>query len=61
LGPQRKELVTEWKKLHNEGFHDLQCSPDVMGVIKSRRMRWVAHVARMGEKRDAYTVLVGKP
>jgi len=51
----------EWRKLHNEELNDLYCSPNIVRVIKSRRMRWAGHVARMGEKRGAYRVLVGKP
>jgi len=49
------------KILHNEELNDLYCSPNIVQVIKSRRMRWVAHVARMGEERGVYRVLVGKP
>jgi hypothetical protein len=51
----------EWRKLHNEELHDLYSSPNIVWVIKSRRMRWVWHVARMGEGRGVYRVLVGKP
>ena len=51
----------EWRKLHNEELNDLCCSPDIIRVIKSRTMRWVGHVARMGERRGVYKVLVGKP
>jgi hypothetical protein len=50
-----------WGKLHNEKLHDLYSSPSVIRMIKSRRMRWAGHVARMGEKRNAYRILVGKP
>jgi hypothetical protein len=50
-----------WRKLHNEGLHDLYSSPSVIRIIKSRRMKWAGHVARMGEKRNAYRLLVGKP
>jgi hypothetical protein len=54
--------VTEgWRKLHNEELHNLYASPSTIRVIKSRRMRWVGHVARIGEKRNAYRILVGKP
>ena len=49
------------KKLRNEELNDLYCSPNVIRVIKSRRMRWTGHVARMGERRDAYRVLAGRP
>ena len=51
----------EWRRLHNEELNDLYCSPNIVRVIKSRRMRWVWHVARMGEERGVYRVLVGKP
>jgi hypothetical protein len=54
-------VTGEWRKLHNEEFRDLYSSPNIIRVIKSRRMRWAAHVARMGEKRNAYRLLVGKP
>ena len=61
LGPKRDEVTGEWRKLHNEELNDLYCSPNIFRVIKSRRMRWAGHVARMGERRGAYRVLVGKP
>jgi hypothetical protein len=51
----------EWRKLHIEKLRDLYSSPSIIRIIKSRRMRWVGHVARMGEKRNAYRLLVGKP
>jgi hypothetical protein len=51
----------EWRKLHNEDLRDLYSSPIKIRIIKSRRMRWTGHVARMGEKRNAYSLLVGKP
>jgi len=61
FGPKRDEVTGEWRKLHNEKLSDLCCSPNVVGVIKSRRMRWAGHVACMeGEKRCS-RVLVGKP
>jgi hypothetical protein len=50
-----------WIKLHNEELHDLYSSPSIIRIIKSRGMRWARHVARMGEKRNAYRLLVGKP
>jgi hypothetical protein len=50
-----------WRKLHNEELHNLYSSPSIIRIIKSRRMRWVGHVARIGEKRNAYRLLVGKP
>jgi hypothetical protein len=49
-----------WRKLHNEELHNLYSSPSIIRIIKSRRMRWVGHVARMGEKKNAYWILVGK-
>jgi hypothetical protein len=61
LEPKRDEVTGEWRKLYNEKLNDLYCSPTVVRVIKSRRMRWTGHVARMGEGRDVYRVLVGKP
>ena len=51
----------EWKKLHNEELNDLYSSPSIVRVIKSRRVRWAGHVARMRERRGVYRVLVGKP
>jgi len=59
--PKRDELTWEWRKIHNEVLNDLYCSPNIVQVIKSRRMRWVGHVARMGERRGVHRVLVGKP
>jgi hypothetical protein len=57
----KKDVVTgEWKKLHNEELHDLYSSPHIIRIIKSRRMRWSGHVARMGEEMNAYRLLVGK-
>jgi hypothetical protein len=50
-----------WRKLHNEELHNLYSSPNIIRMIKSRWMRWAGHVARMGEKRNAYRILVGKP
>jgi hypothetical protein len=61
FGPKRNEVTREWRKLHNEEFHDLYSSPNIIRIIKSRRMRWAGHVARMGEKRNTYRLLVGKP
>jgi hypothetical protein len=54
-------VTGEWRKLHNEELHDLYSSPSIIRIIKSRRMRWAGHVARMGEKGIAYRLLVGKP
>ena len=61
FGPRRDEVTGEWRRLHNEELNDLYSSPNMARVIKSRRMRWAGHVARMGEERMAYRVLVGKP
>ena len=61
LGPRRDEVTGEWRRLHNEELNDLYCSPYIVRVIKWRRMRWAGHVARMGEDRRVYRVLVGKP
>jgi hypothetical protein len=49
-----------WRKLHNEKLYDLYCSPNIVRVIKSRRVRWAGHLAHMGERRGVYRVLVGK-
>ena len=61
FGPKRDEVTREWRKLHHEELNDLYSSPNIVRVIKSRIMRWAGHVARMGEKRGAYRVLVRKP
>jgi hypothetical protein len=61
FGPKRDEVTGEWRKLHNEEIHSLYSSPDIIKQVKSRRMRWAGHVARMGEGRKVYKVLVGKP
>ena len=61
FGPKKEEVKGEWRKLHNEELNDLYCSPNFVRVIKSRRMRWAGHMARMWEKRAVYRVLVGKP
>jgi len=61
FGPKRDEVIGEWRKLHNEELNDLHSSPNIVWVIKSRRMRWVGHVVSMGEGRGVYRVLVGKP
>ena len=60
VGPRRDEVTGEWRRLHNEELNDLYSSPNIVRVIKSRRMRWAGHVARMGEERGMYRVLVGK-
>jgi hypothetical protein len=59
--PKRDEVTGEWRKLHNKELHDLYCSPSIIRIIKPRRMRLAGNVARMGEKRNAYRLLVGKP
>ena len=61
FGSKRDEVTGEWRKLHNEELNDLYCSPNIFRMIKSRRMRWAEHVARMGERGGVYRVLVGKP
>ena len=61
IGPKRDEVTGEWRKLHNEEFSDLYSLPNIVRVVKSRRMRWAGHVARMGEGRGLHRVLVGKP
>ncbi|KAJ4445059.1 hypothetical protein ANN_06858 [Periplaneta americana] len=61
FGAKRDEVTGEWRKLHNTELHALYSSPDIIRNIKSRRLRWAGHVARMGESRNAYTVLVGLP
>ncbi|KAJ4444435.1 hypothetical protein ANN_06227, partial [Periplaneta americana] len=60
FGAKRDEVTGEWRKLHNTELHALYSSPDIIRNIKSRRLRWAGHVARMGESRNAYRVLVGR-
>jgi hypothetical protein len=61
FGLKRDEVTVKRRKLHNEELRDLYSSPSIIRIIKSRRMRWPGHVARMGEKMNAYRLLVGKP
>jgi len=61
FGPGRDEVTGEWRRLHNEELNVLYSSPNIVQVIKSRRMRWAGHVACMVEERGVYRVLVGKP
>jgi hypothetical protein len=61
FAPKREEVVGGWRRLHNEELHNLYTSPNTSGGIKSKRMIWAGHVERMGEMRDAYRILVGKP
>jgi len=61
FGPRRDELTGEWRRLYNEELNDLYSSPNIVWVIKSRRMRVAGHVAHMGEERGVYRVLLGKP
>ena len=60
FGPKRDEVTREWRKLHNEELSDVYSLPNIVRVVKSRRMRWAGHVARMGERRGVRGVLVGK-
>ena len=61
FGPERDEVTEEWRKLHNEELSDLYSLPNIVRVVKSRRMRWAGHVAHLGEGRGVHRVLVGKP
>ena len=61
FGPKRDEVTGEWRKLHNKELSDLYSLPNIVRVVKSRRMRWAGHVASMGEGRGVHRVLVGKP
>ena len=59
--PKTDEVTEEWRRLHNEELHDLSCSPNIIRVIKLRTMRWVGNVARMGNRRHVYRVMVERP
>jgi hypothetical protein len=61
FGPKRDEVTRDWRKLHNEELLNLYFSPNIFRMIKPRRMSWAGQVARMGETRNAYRILVGKP
>jgi hypothetical protein len=61
FGSKRDEVTGKWRRLHNEELNNLYSSPNIIRVIKLRRMRWAGHVARMGEGRGAYRILVGRP
>jgi hypothetical protein len=61
FGPKRDEVTGEWRNLHNEELNDLYSLPNIVRVVKSRRMRWAALVARIGEGRGVHRVLVGRP
>jgi hypothetical protein len=61
FGPKRDDVTGEWRKLRNEELNNLYSSPNILRVIKLRKISWAGHVARMGEGRDVYRVLVGKP
>jgi hypothetical protein len=61
FGPKRDGMTGGWRKLYNEELHNLYTSSSIITIIKSRRIRWVGHVARMGEERNVFRLLVGKP
>jgi hypothetical protein len=61
LGPKRHEVRGDWRKLHNGELHNLISSPNIIRMIKSRRMKWAGHVVRLGETRNTHRILVGKP
>jgi hypothetical protein len=61
FGPKRDVATGDWRRLRNEELNDLYSSPNIIRVVKSRRIRWAGHVARMGEKRGVYRILVGRP
>ena len=61
FGPRRDEVMGEWRRSHNEELNEFFSSPNIVWMIKLRRMRWAGHVAHMGEEKGVYRVLVGKP
>jgi hypothetical protein len=61
FGPKRDEVTEEWRRLHNEKLYELYSSPNIIRLIKLRRMRWAGHMVRMGNRRGVYRVLVGRP
>jgi hypothetical protein len=61
FGLKRDDVIGRWRKLHNEVLHNLYCSPSIIRIIKSRRVRWAGPVARMGEKRNVYRILIRNP
>jgi hypothetical protein len=61
FGPMRDEVTGDWRRLHNKELYTLHSSPNIIQVIKSRRMRWARHEVHMGDRRDAYRVLVARP
>jgi hypothetical protein len=61
FGPYREEVAGGWRRLHNEELHNLYASPNIIRVIKSRRMTWAGHVAHLREIRSTYKILIGKP
>jgi hypothetical protein len=61
FGPTRDEVTGEWRRLHNKELYAVYSSSNIIRVMKSRRQRWAGHVPRMGERRGAYSALVGKP
>jgi hypothetical protein len=60
FGPKRDEVTVDWRELHNEELHNLYSSPNIIRIIKSRKMRWAGRVARMGDTRNTCRILVGK-